>query len=97
MDRKIRNPGMRHLALRRLPRRQPPYMKSSPNNADRLKEKSEKNKAPGMLMTGFLVPYNGKCKDVQWEQPKQLLFKEVRHFSDTKIKCSAFCVRLKLG
>ena len=34
--------GCDTLPLRRLPRRQPPYMESSPNNADRLKEKTEK-------------------------------------------------------
>ena len=59
-------------------------------------KRKQKNNTPGMLMTGLLVLYNGKCRGVQWEKPKQLLFKEVRHFSDTTIKSSTFCVRLQI-
>lgn len=57
-------------------------METSPSNADRLKEKTGNN-TPDMMITGFAVAYNDKCRGAQWKKPKQLLIKEMRRLSNT--------------
>ncbi len=57
-------------------------METSPSNADRLEEKTGNN-TPDMMITGFAVAYNDKCRGAQWKKPKQLLIKEMRRLSNT--------------